>query len=182
MSSIIINIYRICGNILSSSLSHMNLEGMHWFKSVICRELSMWRTQVMKRASDDQRMAYRSIALCMTWHRQTSHPGLMRNWRLGFILIYELMMKLCSSGKPLMNLGKLGMFGGPCLVENRWSALTMCIRCPRMVEKAVEALRFVSLIDLSCQESSSWKPKFLMRAIRFWLYIYGNIYYGVYAV
>ena len=124
-----VNEYRICGNILSSSLSHMNLEGMHWLKSVICRELSMRHTQVMSRASDDQRMAYRSIALRMTWHRQTSHPGLMRNWRLGFILIYELMMKLCSSGKPLMNLGKLGMFGGPCLVENRWSSLTMCSLC-----------------------------------------------------
>ena len=129
-------------------------------------------------ANDDQSMAYRSVALCMTWHRQTSHTGW---WETGGLVCIYIWFddECCSSGKPLVNWG-WGMFGGPRLVENRWSALTMCIRCPRMVEKAVEALRFVSLIDLSCQESSSWKSKFLMRAIRFWLYIYMATYIMVY--
>ena len=51
-----------------------------------------------------------------------------------------------------------------------------CVVCVRNGWKSREALHFVSLIDLSCQESSSWKSKFLMRAIRFWLYIYMATY------
>ena len=104
----------------------------------------------------------------------------MRNWRLGFITIYELMMKLCSSGKPLMNLWKLVCSGGRVwskTVDLPWR----CVVGVRMMdEKAVEALRFVSLIDLSCQESSSWKPISLIRAIRFWfVYIWWHNINGI---
>jgi len=48
-----------------------------------------------------------------------------------------------------------------------------------MDEKAVDALCFISLIDISCQESSSWKSNLQYEPYGFDSYIYGEIIFMV---